>query len=423
MSDVIIKEYKETSGDMFITREFPSTYTNSKASYIADGVFKGVSQLEHVSFPNLQSMGERVFQYCDNLKTANIGNVKSIPAYAFNYCQSLSEIPNVSELTYIGDSAFYHIGISELSAPKLKYIGQYAFQNCSGLTKLYCPELENMYHSVQWGTMYGAQAFQGCSNLSEIYAPMLQGLYSYDFAQLSNLVSVNIENCSYIGDYALYCCYSLKTLIAPNAKYVGSQAVSNASALSYIKMDKLENMGYGAFAFCFYGISDGYAEFPELLSMSSYRQFAYCYGLETFKAPKLKFIAERAFETNVNLRNVDIPSVEFIDGGAFSNCSGLTIISIPKCKTLGMSAFGWCYRMESIYMNVIENISDYAFNGCSILADIHMSEITSVPTLGGSNVFYYCSSLAHIYVPSSLVTAFQSAQYWSQYSSLISGIY
>lgn len=69
----------------------------------------------------------------------------------------------------------------------------------------------------------------------------------------------------------------------------------------------------------------------------------------------------------------------------------------------------------------VTEIMNSAFRSCSALAELHITDITSVPTLG-SNVFTgtpIASGTGKIYVPASLVTAFQGATNWSTYAAVI----
>ena len=69
----------------------------------------------------------------------------------------------------------------------------------------------------------------------------------------------------------------------------------------------------------------------------------------------------------------------------------------------------------------VTEIMNSAFRSCSALAELHITDVTSVPTLG-TNVFTgtpIASGTGKIYVPASLVTAFQGATNWSTYASQI----
>ena len=407
MCDMLFKYYHIGDDEIqFLTRQFSSIFHNSTASKIRMSCFYNVSEFVSVRFDNVKS----IYDYAFSKGWGNSNNIESFDA------------PN---LEYIGNSVFGCSNMTHFSAPKVSYIGQYAFQGCTSLTELSFPELTSLYYSMSYGRWNSAYPFSGCTNLKTLYMPKLPVVHDSEFAYLSSLETINLDSCTAIGESAFYQCTHLKSINFSNVETVGSSAFAYCSSVSYIKMDKVETLNAMAFGYCFNSsyVSDGYAEFPELSSMLSYRHFTYCSGLKTFKAPKLKNIGNRAFEYCYNLASLDIPNIEVIESEGFGSCSKLSMpLSFSKCKTIGYRAFGYCGSLSEIHLDTVTSFENEAFNGCISLKEIHMASITSVPTLSGS-FGYSLSSLNYIYVPSSLVTAFQTATNWSAYSSLFSGIY
>ena len=88
-------------------------------------------------------------------------SVTSIGNYAFQNCSGLTSVTIPNSVTSIGDSAFY--GCSSLTSVTIPNsvttIGNNAFQSCSGLTSVTIP------NSV---TTIGNNAFQSCSGLTSI---------------------------------------------------------------------------------------------------------------------------------------------------------------------------------------------------------------------------------------------------------------
>ena len=90
--------------------------------------------------------------------------------------------------------------------------------------------------------------------------------------------------------------------------------------------------------------------------------------------------------------------------------------------SLGTYAMSGCPALASCTLCGVTDIGARAFNACSALAELHIKDITSVPTLGSTNAFTntpIASGTGKIYVPASLVTAFQGATNWSTYASQI----
>jgi hypothetical protein len=126
----------------------------------------------------------------------------------------------------------------------------------------------------------------------------------------------------------------------------------------------------------------------------SYMAFRYCTGLTSVSFPVATYIGIKAFQnctslTSVNLGS-DIPSTGTatqgrIDAGAFSSCSKLINLTL-------------CYPSVAALSDVT------AF----------LSTPMSLSTLTGS--------FGSIYVPASLLTAYQSATNWTYFSSRFVGI-
>lgn len=83
--------------------------------------------------------------------------------------------------------------------------------------------------------------------------------------------------------------------------------------------------------------------------------------------------------------------------------------------------FYGCNKLTSLFIpSNISSIGDSAFNGCSGLTSITVDS-TTPPTLGGTNVFDNTNNCP-IYVPDASVSAYKTADKWSEYASRIKPI-
>ena len=152
-------------------------------------------------------------------------------------------------------------------------------------------------------------------------------------------------------------------------------------------------------------------------------------NLTTISFPECTSIGANVFYGCLNLSTVSFPECISIGYGAFSYCRGLTTISFPKCEQIGSFAFTNCSNLTIVSFPKCTNIGSQTFWYCINLRKIYLMG-SSVVTINNSNAFYstpislssYLGYFGSIYVPTSLLTSYKSALYWSAYSSRIVGI-
>lgn len=125
--------------------------------------------------------------------------------------------------------------------------------------------------------------------------------------------------------------------------------------------------------------------------------YYYCRILEDIEIPdNTVTIPDNAYKGCRNIYELELPNtVTSIGNNSFTECENLTNITIPS----GVTSMGY---------NV--------FSTCKSLKEVHMLP-TTPPTLSDNNAFGYCSNDFVIYVPSGYLSTYQSAQYWSTWSS------
>lgn len=205
---------------------------------------------------------------------------------------------------------------------------------------------------------------------------------SYLFQGNENITSVSFFKCTNIGSNAFYSCSRLTTVSFPACTTIGSSAFHFCSSLTT-------------------------ASFPACTTIGS-NAFRYCSRLTTVSFPVCTSIGENAFGYCRSLTTASFPVCKTIGSYAFQYCESLTTVSFPVCATIDSYAFYKCYRVSSLTLG--------ALTVCKLLGS---NAFSSTPYTGYS---YYFSGTPHIYVPASLVSAYQSATNWVYFSSYFSAI-
>ena len=227
---------------------------------------------------------------------------------------------------------------------------------------------------------------------------------AYAFASCSNLTSINFPACTSIGAYAFKYCSSLTLASFPTCTSIGSNAFAHCSNLTSVNFPACTSIGGFAFNYCSKLTSAG---FPICTLISSY-----------------------AFSGCSKLTSVSFPVCVSIGGSAFAYCSNLTSVNFPACTSIGTYAFNYCSKLASVNLPVCTAINNGVFARCYTLSQFYLTG-SSVCKLSNSNAFSstpyagyssYFSGTPYIYVPSSLLTSYQTATNWTYFSSYFSAV-
>lgn len=130
-------------------------------------------------------------------------------------------------------------------------------------------------------------------------------------------------------------------------------------------------------------------------------------------------VKEYALYSCKNLTSIDFPNLTKVGSNGIYGCSNLTSINIPKVTEIAYGAIQGNMLLQTIDLpNTLTTIGGSAFSSCRRLARITI-RATTPPTLSNVSAFNGIHSDYKIYVPSSSITAYQTATNWSSIASHI----
>ena len=204
-----------------------------------------------------------------------------------------------------------------------------------------------------------------------------------------------------IGNGAFAYCFNLTSASFPNCTTIGYGAFAHCSRLTSVNFPSCTTIGNEAFGHCDSLIS---INFPKCADIGEWT-FSYCANLSSVNFPNCITIGYNAFIGCRNLVSVSFPNCISIHYRGFPMCNKLTSISLPNCIHIGSQTFKDCYNLSQVYLT-----------GLSLCKLNNSDAFDSTPFTGYSSYF---SGTPYIYVPESLVTSYQTATNWTYFSSMI----
>lgn len=144
--------------------EIPSQVNNIEVTEIGDNVFANNTYLKKLIVPEtVRILGYKFCYGCSNLTEVVLSNkITVIPDYAFEKCTSLEKINFPTSLVQIRYNAFTETALKEFQAPdSLREIWGYAFQGAKELVTV----------NLNKTTKLGQMAFENCEKLTSIDLP------------------------------------------------------------------------------------------------------------------------------------------------------------------------------------------------------------------------------------------------------------
>ena len=221
------------------------------------GTFSGASALTDITLPEGIAITEgSTFSECTSLKSIELpASITTIPSSMFAGCSALERVTAKGTITAIGNGAFGSVtdwndqetadtALTEIpDLSQVTSIGDRAFYGCSALETV-------DLHSV---TTMGYAAFQGCDALSgEIDLSKLEVIPGHAFCYDPNITSViTCPTLRSIGDWA-FIWADISTISLPETlKSIGTYTFYKASLSGTVALpDSLTQLGASAFSGC-----------------------------------------------------------------------------------------------------------------------------------------------------------------------------
>ncbi len=251
------------------------------------------SDVTSVNAPYVRKIFPNAFKNAKQLQLCSTPQADSIGDSAFEGCETLMSPSFSSTATYLGEKAYAHSGITDITVPD--GMDSVPVQLCDECTKLETVDLNG-------ATAIRNSAFADCTALEEV---------------------LGTENLKSVGETAFYGDEKVTFETAPSElESVGTSGFAYCKALKFGALNNLKDIGDYAFMYCT-GVTG--VTLDDSITMIPQGAF-WGTRIRDITLPEgLQRIEAAAFMSTM-LRNVTIPeSVEYIGARAFQTASGLTV--------------------------------------------------------------------------------------------------
>ena len=423
--------------------------------------FQSATNLQSINIPSgVTYIEDKTFAGCNSLPVIN--GIRYADTYLLATTDKTQTNYTISERTkWIAEEAFKDCyAATSITLPSsILSIGTSAFRGCTSLTSV---TIENnpRYTSVD-GILYTAAldtiiCYPSGREEEDIVIPdHVTVVAAGAYADNTHIKSLQVpENVTKIVSTAFTGCDSLTklTIASPSIvetnydRYVGNgffsifgSQISGTTLAECIIESPVSAIGKACFEYCG---NLRKVTLPEGLKRIEEDAFLYCSKLQEINLPEsMKFIGTEAFMACSQLNNIHLSdSLISLGTYAFYGCSSLTNVHIPSSlTTLSNSVFrGTGLRYIHIPSN-ITTIEPGAFMACQQLQGVRLSEGLQSMAYGA---FYACTDLKYIiceaqtppscggdcfkdvnyaiplYVPADSISAYQTAETWSNFTNI-----
>lgn len=351
---------------------FPDGWTTA-------GGFYYCPELEEVTgMKNVTKIAFQGFHNCPKLSKINLDKIEEVCKEAFNEC-SLPETLTLPSIKKVTDGwgelgPFSKSGVKHVILPAQDTIPSFLFyQDEDFLTKVTAPKAKYI----------GEYALAWCYNLAEFDFSNVEEIDEYAFQYCDGLPpELSLPKAKTIKKGAFDGSYTLSKITLPEAEYVSG--FSGCEELTYVEMPKVRTIGDMAFYQCT-KMDFGILNFPDVLEIGS-NAFNGCTVKEAY-LPNATHVD--GFSGIKTLEKVVCPKAKYV--GSFGDCSALKSIDYIQAEEIGSFR---CWDNSSslelpdtLYLPNLKKIG-YGFSFCKgpkVIIMPHIQEINNsfqaIPTL------------------------------------------
>ncbi len=394
------------------------TVSAERLEVVSSNAFRNCKLLSDITAPTLTEIGAGAFSGCQAFTTFTVpSSVTSIGEGAFGGCSSLTSItlPFVGKnKTATGYEGLFGYVFGSDGYEGATTVTQYFSDNryYDDPTIFFPSSLKNVKITDASRLSYGA--FNNCSFLKGIELnSSISHVGNYCFENCSGITELSLPNIDAISDYMLSGCTALESFeIGDSVEEIGAHAFSECNALSRINSENdgefiinktVKSIHEGAFGGCTSLTSITLPFVGESRTATGYNGlFGFIFGNDNFTGVLTvtqyfsddHYYDEKIIYFPERLMSVTVTDTKQLSYGAFYNCSFLKTIDLQSSiSSVSPSCFYNCSKITELNLTYATTLSDNILYGCSALEYFEIgASVTSI----GSNAFRGCNALSRI---------------------------
>lgn len=361
----------------------------AETQIIGNSAFAGNKTIKAITFET-GSLLEKIESYAfynSNIESVELPSKSVVvEAYAFSQSSKLSSI-DLSNVTSIGDYAFYKTSIANITLSNNVVLGEFAFANTSNVNLITIPE----------NAKVGANAFANSNAESITLVGGNIELGDYAFANNDVIKTIDLTNVIALGEGVFEGSGRLESVVfGNNITTLPDKLFFECIALKSIDLTGVTNIEESTFEGC---INLKTVTNTATLREIGERAFVNTHALKSIDLSNVIEIRDLAFGNAISLESVNLSKVEFIGVDAFTNAQNLTTVVLNENLTeLSQRTFFNCISLKTINTENLKLINASAFAECTSLTRINLESAEEIEEMA-----FYGAGLARASLPAAKV--------------------